>query len=397
MKKPELPDLPEKPSKETVKRESKRVVWVLLGLGLGGLLVALAGLIPIRASSGHMAITDWLLHTIMRRSVATRSITVPSVPLDDPGLLLQGAGHYRLGCQPCHGAPGQGQPEYARHMTPHPPLFSGDVEEVRSYERDDLFYVVRHGVKFTGMPAWPSAHRDDEVWAVVAFLLAMPGMTGAQYEQLSGMTESAGLDEPLATCAACHGADGDGRDVPGGHVFPRLSGQSPEYLFRSLVAFAEGERESGVMTTAVAGLDASELRALARHYARQSPRRQVSSDDPDGQVEVIRADAIARGAELAARGVPDRRVPSCADCHGPWPAGGGIGINPAYPRIAGLHPRYLARQLHLFQGGERGGSDYAHLMEKAVETLTEDEISDLAAYYGSLAPAGPAAPATPGR
>lgn len=387
-----------KPSKETVKREGKRVVWVLLGLGIGALLAALAGLIPIRASSGHMPLTEWLLNTTMRRSVATRSAGVPSVPLDDPGLVLKGAGHYAHGCEPCHGAPGRPQPEYARHMTPRPPRFTDEAAEVRTYERDDLFYVVRHGVKLTGMPAWPSEHRDDEVWAVVAFLLALPGMSADEYAALAAVGDAAprveevgetGLEgeaaEAFAACARCHGTDGRRRE-PG--VFPRLAGQSPEYLYRALVAFAEGERESGIMATAAAGLDRGTMRALALHYAglRAGP---VADPSLDPAPEVA-PEAIERGAAIAAVGVPERRIPSCADCHGPagLRSGDVAPRNPAYPRIAGLHPSYLALQLHLFKEGDRGGSSYAHLMERAVENLTEDEIAAVAAYYGSLAPGG---------
>jgi cytochrome c553 len=363
-----------KPSKETVKREGKRVVWVLLGLGAGALLAALAGLIPMRASSGHMPLTEWLLETTMRRSVATRSAGVPSVPLDDPGLVLKGAGHYAQGCEPCHGGPGRGQPEYVRHMTPHPPRLDGKAGEVTTYERDDLFYVVRHGVKFTGMPAWPSEHRDDEVWAVVAFLLTLPGMTAEEYAQLAAVGDAAPSGTGvLAICARCHGTDGRGRGLG---AFPRLAGQSPEYLYRALVAFAEGERESGIMAMAVAGLDRETLRGLARYYAALEA---TPSRGPKGDAALV-----ARGEAIASFGVAERRIPSCADCHGPGQAGSPR--NPAYPRIAGLHPSYLTLQLHLFRKGDRGGSAYAHLMEKAVENLEDDEIAAVAVYYGSLAP-----------
>ena len=368
-----------RPSKRQVKREGKRVVWVLLGLGAGALLAALAGLVPIRASSGHMPLTEWLLGTTMRRSVAARSASVPSVPLDDPGLILKGAAHYHLGCRPCHGAPGFAQPAYARSMTPHPPLLPS---EIGTWERDDLFYLVRHGVKFTGMPAWPAEHRDDEVWAVVAFLLAMPAMEPAEYESLT----ASGHAEPeaegvLAICARCHGEDGRGR---GFGVFPSLAGQSPEYLYRALLAYAGGERASGVMETVAVELDRETMRALARYYGGLSAAAEPGTTA--GRELELDARAVERGARIAAFGVPERKIPSCADCHGP-PAlrsGDASARNPAYPRIAGLHPSYLALQLHLFRGGHRGGSAYAHLMEKAVENLKDDEIAALAAYYGSL-------------
>lgn len=368
-----------KPSKQEVKREGKRVVWVLLGVGAGALLAALAGLIPIRASSGHMPLTEWLLGTTMRRSIAVRSASVPSVPLDDPGLILKGAGHYQLGCRPCHGAPGSPQPAYARAMTPHPPLLPSEVE---TWERDDLFYVVRHGVKFTGMPAWPAEHRDDEVWAVVAFLLALPDMEPAEYESLTATGHAAPEAEgALAICARCHGEDGRGRGLG---VFPSLAGQSPEYLYRALVAYAEDERASGIMRTAAVELDRETMSALARHYGGFSPAG--GADTATGRVLELDARAVEHGAEIAAFGVPERKIPSCADCHGPPELRSADAAlrNPAYPRIAGLHPSYLALQLRLFRSGHRGGSAYAHLMEKAALRLEDDEIAALAAYYGSL-------------
>lgn len=369
------------PATKKGKRELwQRVAWVLAGLVLGGLSAALTGIVPIRASSGHLPITEWFLETTMRRSVAVRSAQVPAVSIDDPGLILKGAGHYEIGCKPCHGAPGEPQSEYARNMTPSPPLLA---ETVGEWERDDLFYVVRHGVKFTGMPAWPSAHRDDEVWAMVAFLRVLPEMTAAEYAALAATGPAAPqrvevggsgeVGDVLVTCARCHGTDGNGR---GGGVFPRLGGQSRDYLELSLVAYARGERQSGIMKTVAAALDRQTVAALARHYEGLG-RGAPSHPELDPA-------AVERGAVIAVRGVPERKIPSCAHCHGPLP--GIVPRNPAYPRIAGLHPAYLALQLHLFRAGDRGGSPYFHLMEKAVEGLREDEVADLAAYYGALDP-----------
>ena len=57
-----------------------------------------------------------------------------------------------------------------------------------------------------------------------------------------------------------------------------------------------------------------------------------------------------------------------------------------YPRLAGLHPDYLALQLHLFKRGQRGGTGYAHIMHTVAASLERRDIDDLAAWYGSLPP-----------
>ena len=166
--------------KGRVKRWLRSIAVLLLVGGLGGILIVLAGLVPIKASSRHWTITAWFLNFTMERSVATHSLTIKQPDLDDPGLLAQGATHYEFGCRPCHGAPESPQPVIAQQMTPAPPYLPWVVGEWRERE---LFYIVKHGVKFTGMPAWPSQQRDDEsgLWwrSFVSFRSSRPRITSS--------------------------------------------------------------------------------------------------------------------------------------------------------------------------------------------------------------------------
>lgn len=66
-------------------------------------------------------------------------------------------------------------------MTPPPPYLP---PKLARWEPDELFYIVKHGIKFAGMPAWPSQQRDDEVWAMVAFLRRFPQLNAEQYWQM---------------------------------------------------------------------------------------------------------------------------------------------------------------------------------------------------------------------
>src|SRR5690606_37320219 len=107
---------------------------------LTGLVVVVSGIVPIAASSGHWKGTELALHFTMRRSVATHSLGAPEPPpLDDPRLVVVGAGHYETACRPCHGAPDSPMPEVARHMTPHPPWLPDSIE---SFDDAELFYVI---------------------------------------------------------------------------------------------------------------------------------------------------------------------------------------------------------------------------------------------------------------
>ena len=356
---------------------------VALVLAFGGFLVAASGIIPIKASSGHWAITEWFLQFSKRRSVATHTIgtSVPVEHLGEPLLILKGAGHYETGCRPCHGAPELRHPRIAQAMTPTPPYLP-DV--TGRYDDAALFYIVKHGIKFTGMPAWPALQRDDEVWAVVAFLRAFAAMDEAGYDRLvfnrappieteaplEGLTEPESPPEAITeSCGRCHGADGLGRGVG---AFPKLAGQREAYLYESLVAYAAGRRHSGIMGPVAAGLETEELRTIARYYAGLAAAA-------DGG-RTVAADLVARGEAIAHGGVPEKDVPPCAECHGP----GNRPRRPVYPVLAGQYPEYLLLQLSLFKSGVRGGTPYSNIMHKVAMQLDDEQMRAAAAYYGSL-------------
>jgi cytochrome c553 len=355
--------------------------WVTLGLttavlAAGGLAVAASGLMPLRASAGHWGATEWLLHFAMQRSIATYSLRIEVPPLDDPALVLRGAGHYDQGCSPCHGGVGGETPRIPMAMLPPPPYLPPRIPEWRPRE---LFYIVKHGVKFTGMPAWPAQQRDDEVWAVVAFLQRLPRLGVEEYQRLARGEATALRELPDATpdasasppvivenCARCHGLDGLGRGIG---AFPRLAGQRADYMDRALRAYADGRRHSGTMGPIAASLSAGTRQQAVRYYASLPP---FTSGDNQS--------SAARGEEIAVNGLPAQMVPACTECHGPSTTP----KNPAYPNLAGQHPAYLSQQLQLLRNRRRGGSEYVHLMHSFVDRLTDDHIADVAAYFASL-------------
>lgn len=392
-------------NKAEAKRFCLRLAALVPVIAIGGFLLAASGIIPIKASSGHFAVTRWFLNFSMSRSVSLHSIGIDAPGLDDSLLVLKGAGHYEVGCRPCHGGPKLERPRIPGAMTPEPPHLT---EKINLWQPEELFYIVKHGVKFTGMPAWPAQSRDDEVWAVVAFLLRLPDLSVAEYESLvdgnsarmegpvrgtdsptadtaaavstpvEGLVQPEGMrpttDIPRAVsdrCGRCHGVEGGGRGIGS---FPRLAGQSPHYTFASLLAYKLGERHSGMMQPIAAGLSDEEMREIAFYYSRLSAPPVSSARGAEGSIQ--------RGERIAHDGIPEERVPSCADCHGPSP----LPKNPFYPYLAGQYAEYIALQLELFKGDRRGGSVYARLMHPTADDLTEDEMHDVAVYYASLEP-----------
>ena len=346
---------------------------------LGGFLGAASGIIPIKASSGHWAITRWFLQFSKERSVATHTLGLEAPSLNDPALVLKGAGTYETNCRACHGTPSVPYPMVAQRMTPQPPHLPLTIG---NWEAEELFYIVKHGIKFTGMPAWPSRHRDDEVWAMVAFLQRFPSLKDEEYRRLvngdvaipgAAMSINA-LERPepravTTSCARCHGVDGLGR---GSGAFPLLAGQQARYLDLSLQAYAKGERHSGIMGPIAAGLSIDEIGELARYYSGL-PKR------PSPQTQPEAASAIEQGRVIAQQGIPSQRVPACVACHGP----SDITRNPIYPTLAGQYVDYLVLQLELFKNENRGGTAHAHLMRTVAPRLTAEQIRAVALYYAA--------------
>ncbi len=358
------------------------------GLAVAGLCLALlavwSGVYNVAASSGHWAVVDALLRFGMRSSVEARAPDIEPPPLEDPDFVRLGAAHFYGACAYCHGGPGDRIDPIAQGMLPVPPDLQDNVD---LWTEQEVFWIVKHGIKYTGMPAWPAQERDDEVWALVAFLRRLPGLDPQAYRELAlgEMTNEAPGGRELATgrrpadpvqaCGRCHGADD--RPPPSALV-PRLHGQPREMLAAALRAYAAGERYSGIMQPIAAELSAETMQSLAAYYAGLSP-------PPPRQAPPPPAGVIEAGRDLAMRGDPAEKIPGCLGCHGPQAL-------PLYPRLAGQHAPYLANQLRAWRDGPKAHTDTNAVMAPIARRLSEQQIVALAAYFESLPAEEPATP-----
>lgn len=156
----------------------------LLWLGLIGLLVAGAfiwfGVYNVAADDPHWRSTYQLMTTVRSRSIATRAADVTPPDLTDRELIRQGAGNYSAMCVTCHLAPGASDTELSLGLYPAPPTWS----ELGTKDPREAFWVIKHGVKMSGMPAWGKSMDDKYIWGMVALLRQFPRMTAAEYETL---------------------------------------------------------------------------------------------------------------------------------------------------------------------------------------------------------------------
>lgn len=116
----------------------------------------------------------------------------PSASYHASALVVRGAGLFRDNCVTCHGAPGVAQDDIGKSMQPVPGPLS---DAARRWRPNELYWITRHGVKMSGMPAWQYHLADDDIWATVAFLVALPALTPTGYAE---MAKAAGAQPRMA-------------------------------------------------------------------------------------------------------------------------------------------------------------------------------------------------------
>ena len=344
-------------------------------LALAGFLFAWSGAYSIAASRGHWAIVEWALTFGMRSSVRTHAMGIEVPPLDNANLTTLGAAHFHSGCAYCHGAPGVSRSPIALTMLPPPPDLSTDMRPWRDRE---MFWIVKHGMKYTGMPGWVSQQRDDEVWAVVAFLKKLPGMDAKAYRDVavgalwippqSGrqIATTEATSEAASACARCHGADRRGTNSD---LVPILHGQPVEFLTAALEQYANGRRASGIMQPVANDLLPQARKQVAAYYAGLAPLAVTTRATDTASIE--------RGRTLAEQGDAAAKVPACASCHS-------AGSLKTYPRLAGQNAAYMANRLRLWKSGFAAESDTDTIMAPVARALTDAQIDNISTYFSSL-------------
>jgi cytochrome c553 len=393
----------------------KAIIIALAVLGCIAAIVVSVGFVDISADKPDSWLAEHLLHFVFKRSEAFHSHDVtPPGDLAAPSRVRLAAQQFEMECANCHGRPGFGQSVIALSMSPRPQYLPNVLGQ---FTDPELYMIVKHGVKYSAMPSWPTDTRVDEVWSMVAFLRQLPKLNAETYRQMTalptdvkpglasvpddstlrpanaqrnappkneflyaapstGFADQTVHENPIPTCARCHGADGSG-GVTGGEA-PNLTIQSADYLKSALQAYTSGARKSGFMQNIAAELSGAQITALSNYYAGL-PVKTAPSRPADPAL-------VKRGEAIATGGVPEQAIPACANCH--ESAGSQI---VGSPHIAGQSATYLLRQLHAMSRGGRGSSVSWNPMFAVAHNLSDKDMAALAAYYSGLKPAKAAA------
>ena len=152
----------------------------MLLIVVGSITYFVVGAYDVGADVPHTRPVLWLIEKARERSIASRAANVVLPALDDPALIAAGAHHYVAMCAGCHLAPGIAESELRAGLYPQPPDLSR-----RSRPPSESFWIIKHGLKMTAMPAWGATHDDAAIWGLVAFLQELPRLSPQQYRRLA--------------------------------------------------------------------------------------------------------------------------------------------------------------------------------------------------------------------
>lgn len=161
----------------------------LAALTVGGAIISAgfiwSGAYSVAGDDPHWPVTHKLIETVRERSISARLDDIDVPDLNQAVLIAEGGEHYAAMCSGCHLAPGKGDTEIRAGLYPKPPNLAehrhahGHGAGTLSAARQ--FWIIKHGIKLTAMPAWGASHDDDAIWGLVAFLQKLPEMTAEEY------------------------------------------------------------------------------------------------------------------------------------------------------------------------------------------------------------------------
>jgi mono/diheme cytochrome c family protein len=152
---------------------------------IAGAVYFFGGFYSVAASDEHFGTVKWTLERVRMASIRKHGTDTPPMSLDDPAVVQAGARAYaERGCVTCHGAPGIGWEKMSEGMRPYPP----DLKDVvTAREPGQLFWVIKNGIKMTGMPGFSLIEVPDrDIWSIVAFIRKMPTVSEADFKAWSG-------------------------------------------------------------------------------------------------------------------------------------------------------------------------------------------------------------------
>lgn len=154
------------------------LILLLAVAGFAGIFIYL-GVYNIGADAPHSKLVYGTLDELRERAIANYSRNIkPPADLNDPKRIAAGAGLYDEMCTGCHLGPGLEKSELSQGLYPPAPELALGNDRSAAQQ----FWIIKHGVKLSAMPAWGKTHDDQLIWDMVAFIRQLPKMSPQQYK-----------------------------------------------------------------------------------------------------------------------------------------------------------------------------------------------------------------------
>lgn len=157
----------------------KRTIGTTFAILVILFMIGASGLYNVGADAPHWPVTRKIIEIVRDRAIEVRAARIQVPDLSKPEDILQGAGQYSAMCANCHLSPGETESEIRPGLYPQPPNLSE-----KKIDPKRAFWVIKHGLKMSGMPAWGYGHDDRTLWTIVAFVQKLPEMSAQRYKQL---------------------------------------------------------------------------------------------------------------------------------------------------------------------------------------------------------------------
>jgi len=166
----------------------KTLLVLFVVILLGGVGFVYGGVFNVAADEPHSMPFFWLMEKTRELSIEARAKGIEVPRLDEPDFISSGGADYNEMCTGCHLKPGVENSELGAAMYPQPP----NLTKIKRTDPAQTFWIIKHGIKMSGMPAWGATHDDQRMWAMVAFLQQLPRLTPEQYQIITARDAGTG-------------------------------------------------------------------------------------------------------------------------------------------------------------------------------------------------------------
>lgn len=168
-------------------------VLIVILFVFGAALVLSAGVFNVAATATPSAVEHYIAGVAVSRSVALRAPKHEN-PVKDKAAFEKGLTIYAEACAQCHGGPDVEPLDYFTTLNPPAP----ELDHFADHWSDgELFWIAKHGIRMTGMPAFGTIYSDEKLWQLVYFLRKADSLSAEHQQKMAEIVDSRRIGREL--------------------------------------------------------------------------------------------------------------------------------------------------------------------------------------------------------